>query len=239
MESPGVTEAFPQVHAEVVDDTAAAGETPTKTHLEIKPDEPETVVLPDPVPIVLRQGDIVTEEFSGDTMGSAATETDLPVPQSAQTYQAPKTMATAAGAAPRQPAAKKPSKTGMIIGVLVALLLIAGIGGAGGWYAYTHYYKAAVATPTPSPSPMVSPTPVQQIAVDTNSNTNANTEVTDTNTSDTNANRTVAASTPGPGSVKTTPGTPGKTGPVRTTQPPSAKPSAKPKSGNDRTVILQ
>jgi hypothetical protein len=112
-----------------------------------------------------------------------------------------------------------------------------GIGVAGVWYAYTQYYETLAETPSPTPSPEVSPSPVQEVANDTN--TNSNTDVTaDSNTTDVNSNRSVATTvTPGP--VKPTQDIPPKANPVRTPKPPVTKPTAKPRSGDDRTVILQ
>lgn len=123
------------------------------------------------------------------------------------------------------------SKTGLLLGALTGLvvLLVAGIGG--GWYYYTNYMNrpepspspAATSTPLPSPTPAPSPS----LEGSSNANTNSNT----------------ASPTPEPD--QTAPGSKPQTTPV--TRDPAPKPgktpapkaTPKPKTGGDRTVILQ
>jgi len=181
---------------------------------------------------------------------------DIPVPvQTIETEQEPVKTATAAepAATPtptRAPAAKavkkekKGSKAGLILGGLAVLfLLLLGVL-AGGWYAYENYLAAPAAntaSPTPLPSvsptetPMATPTPTPEpspsaepsATVDTNSNTGM--------TSQPNATET-----PGPAAKDTRP----QTAPPKDTAPKAPKQTTpkqptKPKSSDDRTIILQ
>ena len=231
----------------------AVARTTDEPYVESPGEEPApTLVLPDPVTARIEQAAIKTDQLSNQTLGSAITEVGPPTPRAAPP---PEPASPGQAMPPEKPSAgqqmpamtaaaaqpKKSSKTGLLIGVLVVLLLMGGIGGVGAWYAYTHYYAAELPVPSPSPTPVTAPSPVQEVAVDTNTNNNSNTEVSNTNTNadEANANQITARSTPEePVQTKTTPVTRGKANPPRTTQP-VAKPSAKPKSGNDRTLILQ
>jgi len=123
----------------------------------------------------------------------------------------------------------------MVMGILVGVLLLFGIAGGGGWFAYKRYYSKAA--PLPSPSPMVqfspSPAPTVETVAEPGNDAGTNTaEVKET-----------------PSHTDPEPGTPSKqiggtkNQPPRTTtssQPPAqpkAPPKGKPK--DERTVILQ
>ena len=239
--------------------TDAMYEVPTRTHVETPAAStvPEVIMEAKAEPTVtlntadaqteLTPQSVTTESYPVGHLTEVAPE---PVPAAVPPATPNTAVAAAASAAPTQAfsqpqAAGKPpvkkSRAGLILGGLVALLLIACVAGAGGWYFYKNYYKATKVTPSPSPSPAVvaSPSPETEMASDSNINSNSNSEqVSNANTTDTNSNKgTVASSTPAPAKPPQT--APGKTNPVRTSQPPNARPSAKPKSGDDRTVILQ
>jgi serine/threonine-protein kinase len=192
-----------------------------------------------------KQSDVQTEAYSANTMASAVTEVNPKAAQPTVNYQNAPSAATvpaaaAAGFAQGQPQApKRSSKAGLIFGGLFALLFLAGIAAAGGWFLYKNYQAAkVVSTPTPAPTPQVTITPAEQLEVNTNTNVVTTTpEVSNSNT-DTNSNKgTVASSTPV--QVRPVQPPPDRKGTVRTSQPPTSKPTAKPKSGDDRTVILQ
>ena len=134
-----------------------------------------------------------------------------------------------------QPAqAKKKGKSGLVIGGLVGFLLLAGVAGGGGWFAYNKYVKGKV-VPTPSPTIAATPTPQQTpLVADANTNSNANTAVgqpTDANSTDANANK--LASNAGPKPPPTT-----KTTPEQKAKPPETKATPKPKANDDRKKIL-
>jgi len=181
--------------------------------------------------IELGAADIVPDPIAADIKTEM-----LPV---AVTGAAPEPVTPAVRPAARPPA--KRSRAGLFIGGLLALLVLAGMGLGGGWYFYNNYYKTAVVTPsaTPLPSPVISPSPTPEtvVASDSNINTNSNSVSADTNSNDDNPGKvTVGTTIPTTGKP---PQTPARTVAVRTPQPPKTRPSAKPKAGDDRTVILQ
>ena len=172
----------------------------------------------------------VTESALAATAGVnvAAAQTSPPTPFQPQ-------------AANQPPAKKSGSKTGLVIGGLVVLLLLAGIGAGGGWYAYTKYYRAGGTTATPTPDVVASPSPSATVLADANQNGNSNASVVTEANTDSNANR-AASTTPTPGTSVATRSTPEITTvstPARTTKTPTAKATPKPKGRDERTVILQ
>jgi Protein kinase domain len=118
------------------------------------------------------------------------------------------------------PAAKKKSKAPLIIvGLLGALVVFAGLA-VGGWFAYQKYYAVPAATPTPAPSPSPtatpspSPTPGEVLGANTaNSNVDAG--------PDSNSNGINTAVTQGEPGVtpKAVKPTPVKTAPAKTPKP--------------------
>ncbi|MBK8467451.1 MAG: protein kinase [Chloracidobacterium sp.] len=142
---------------------------------------------------------------------------------------------------PKAASPKGSSKSGLIIGALIGLLLLGVIGGGVGWYYYSKNKAAVQPKPTPTPAvvaPSPSPTPEMAVESDQNSNSNSNTAVVEVNT-ETDTPSQNSSTTSVPGTVKPQqPGT--KNVPGRTAQPPATKstPKSKPRS-DDRTVILQ
>ncbi len=133
----------------------------------------------------------------------------------------------AAAAAPKKAGG---SKAGLLLGGLAAVFLLIIGALAGGWYYYTNYVDKPAVTPSPSPTATASATPTATPEPTPESNSNGNT------------NSNLAPPTPetqptGGPKPQTTPG-------VRDTAPkppktPGVKPTPKPKTGGDRTVILQ
>lgn len=159
-------------------------------------------------------------------------------------------------AAPSQvrmvPAKKKSSKAVWVVVGMMALMLLVVVGAGAGWFVYSNYYATSIPEPTPSPEatilPTPSPEPTMEAVIESNSNSDLGTNsVSDTNTSPGRDDLTVAP-TPIP-QVETSETTPTtrptpqivtKKTPVKTaTTPGGAKPTPKPKTGGDRTVILQ
>ena len=178
--------------------------------------EPATQIVDAPVPLV-----------------AAAAASPAPPPFDPQEPVAAPAPQPVVAAPPHTPKSK--SKAGLIIGLLVGLLILGGIAGGGGWYAYNKFYAAApVESPTPAPSP--SPSPSATVMAETNQNTNTDTNsnvatVDDSNTDDSNSDVTTPA--------KPTPQITTKNTPAKTTQIPTAKATPKPKGKDDRTVIPQ
>ncbi len=183
-----------------------------------------TEVLPPPKE---SDGEIATRLSS---QGSAAAAGTNPMPLPAVQVDIPK-------AAPQ----KKSSKTGIIIGGLIGLLLLAGIGGGVGWFYYSRNTAAVLPKATPTPvvaSPSPSPTPEMAVETDQNSNSNSNTTAVETNTdTDNSAQNSSTTSVPGTVKPQQQPGT--KNTPARASQPPAVKATPKSKPRDDRTVILQ
>lgn len=214
------------VAGDVASETA---EFETRTHVGGTGDE-QTIeleaadILPDPI-----VSDGKTEVLPGQIASDAVTEA-VGEPVVAPTVR------------PAAPPPAKRSRAGLFIGGLIALLILAGIGIGGGWYFYNNYYKTVQVSPSPSPlpSPVISPasTPETEVASDSNTNSNADSGQTgDFNRNDDYTGKvTVGSTAPTTGKPAQTPV---KTNAVRTPQPPKPRPSAKPKAGDDRTVILQ
>ena len=255
--SDAVTEDSGQIRELTAAAATMVDEVPTKTHVEPADDTAApTEILPASVMDGIKQGDIKTEEYPADSPvpwgGTPPAQEPTPVssPVSAQgtapTVQTPSyTQAAAASLSGSRPAMVSPSqqapqqkrsKAGIVVGLLVAFLLIGGIGAVGAWYAYSRYYKADVASPTPTATPAASPSPVQEVVSNTATNSGTNTATTpNVNTASVDNRVTVTSTTPAP--VKQQPVLPART--PRTVQPPSTKPSAKPPTGDDRTIIKQ
>jgi len=149
---------------------------------------------------------------------------------------------------PGQPAKKGKSKTGLVIGALLALLVLGGLAAAGGWYLYNQNQASKAAQmPQNVPSPTVTPTPA--VAAESNQNTNSNvtaqTDAVDSNSSDLSTDssnvdkeNTTAESPSKSTSVTTKPAqVTSKTKPDQAVKP-KEKPAVK-KGKDERTVILQ
>lgn len=192
---------------------------PPQTQQPLKQADIKTEVI---IPSKEQDGEIATRLAS---QAAAATAGANPLPTPPVQVNIPK------AASP-----KKSSKAGLIIGLLVGLLLLAGIAGAGGWYIYTRRNAAVQPKATPSPVPASpSPSPTPEMAVETNQNTTSSSNTAaEANTAANNSTQTTSL----PDTVKPqAPGT--KNTPGRTTQQPAAKSTPKPKGRDDRTVILQ
>lgn len=149
---------------------------------------------------------------------------------------APYAEVKAATAAPQAVVKKGGSKAGLILGGLggVFLFIIAGL--AGSWYYYTNYMNVPPSpTPTPVASPAATSTPTPTPDATPSSNGNVN------------SNSNLASPTPTPASIDEptttvpkpqTPPTGRDTAP-KPAKTPGAKATPKPKTGSDRTVILQ
>ncbi|MEP6787284.1 MAG: serine/threonine-protein kinase, partial [Acidobacteriota bacterium] len=180
---------------------------------------------------------VVAEEPSAEPLVAAAAAASVPASPLHAQAPIPPAPVPAQVAVPTQ---KAKSKVGLVIGILLGLLVLGGIVGGGGWYAYTKYSAAAkpVETPSPSPETSVSPTPSPTVMAETNTNANSNTtDLSNSNTAipdqDQNDNTT------GPLTTKSVPQTPTKNAPAKTTQVPTTKTPPKTKAKDDRTVILQ
>jgi serine/threonine protein kinase len=163
----------------------------------------------------------------------AATEI-MPTPATvpAMTPAAPAKQAAPA-AAPRPAAPAKRSRAGMLIGALLGVLLLFGIAGGGGWYAYNKYYSKV--TPLASPSPIVpvspSPAPTIETVADSSRDVGNTAEVKDTPEQPDNDTTSPGKQTVGTRNQPARPTTQGQA-PAKPTTP-----KAKPK--DERTVILQ
>jgi len=208
------------------------------TDVDIAHFNAETQVMHDPALVAaFESGGVEEETLAIPTAATAAAAAGAASP-------ATRVVETAPGVA--QPLQKKKGKTGLVVGGLVGLLLLAGLAAGGGWFAYTRYYvpSQAEASPTPTaelptPAPTEEPAATPLVA-EANANTAmaANTEVTE---SDTNTNTAITTANR---ATTTTETRPSQTTPVARTTPrppanPTVKATPKPKTGGDRTVILQ
>ena len=132
---------------------------------------------------------------------------------------------------------KSSSKTGLVVGGLLALLLLGGLAGGGIWYFYLRPQATPAITPSPTPTAQPSPTTapiVSETNVDANSNANSSlpeaSNSTEVNTATTPSSNPGTRQTPPP--ITTRPQAPPKTAAT-----PAPKATAKPK--DDRTVIIQ
>ncbi len=224
----------PVVEARVVDESPVIESTLEMEEANV---EEQSVQPPSDVPVA----EVIREEEHAEIATKIRTpEVAVAAAASAAPASQPATPSAKpfVGAAPKQ----KP-KSGMLVGGLVGLLLLAGIAGGGGWFAYTKYYLPSQTKAMPSPSPSIPATPSPQSTVpvladvdrDGNSNSTAGT-VTDPNSADDNSNRAVVTGGP---NARSTPQTVTKGTSTQTTKPPTAKATPKPKAGDDRTKILQ
>jgi len=192
-----------------VDVVPAAPEFFTEAIVEV-PAEPETPIVETPPPTPLETPEERPQAIK-------------PAPYSA----------VSTAAAPAKASKSGGSKAGLILGGLAAVFALLIAASAGGWYYYANYIdkpsSVPTATPSPTPSPTASATPEASPEANSNVNSNSNT----------------ASPSPTPESQPTTIGPkPQATPPTRDTAPkpvktPGAKPTPKPKTGGDRTVILQ
>ncbi|MBL8181382.1 MAG: protein kinase [Blastocatellia bacterium] len=169
-------------------------------------------------------------------------ETPPPTPLASDEKQAtpakpaPYAAVAAATAAPKPDGKKGSSKAGLILGGLggVFLFIIAGL--AASWYYYTNYVNVPPsATPTPVSSPAATSTPVQtpEATPPTNGNANSNSDLASPSPTPTPIDEPTTT-VPKPQTPPTGRETVPK--PVKT---PGPKATPKPKTGSDRTVILQ
>lgn len=218
----------------------------------------EDVVMEEPaVEATIKNEEVKAEEPSPEIetrvrVGGAQLQDEVPVEMFEAAPVAEMAIAAAASAAPATPttpaspkplaavSANKKGKSGMLVGGLVGLLLLGGVAGGGGWFAYTKYYLPSQAKASPSPTQQVSPTPHSTpVLADVGQNSNSNSTtvlVPDANSTSGNTNSEIV--TGGPTKGLTTPVTkaPPATGSAK---PPTAKATPKPKGRDDRTVILQ
>jgi serine/threonine protein kinase len=175
-----------------------------------------------------------------------------PLPGEELEPEIPHTAAAAAAAgadAAGISAAKKNGKGGLILGGLFGLLLLAGIAAGGGWFAYTKYYLPSQIQPAPTPvAELVTPTPeptpeATEAPVVAEANTNSDIEPTNAEISQSNSNangaKVPALRNTNPADTRTSQTSPVTRATPRTPQTPAVKPTPKPKTGGDRTVILQ
>lgn len=132
---------------------------------------------------------------------------------------------------------KSSSKTGLVVGGLLALILLGGLAGGGIWYFYLRPQATPAITPSPTPTAQPSPTTapiVSETNVDANSNANSSlpeaSNSTEVNTATTPSSNPGTRQTPAPI-------TPRPQAPPKTAATPAPKATAKPK--DDRTVIIQ
>lgn len=171
---------------------------------------------------------------------------DIPVPQRPQP---PQTKAAAAAAGKKGGG----KFVGTIIG-LVALLAILGAAALGGLYWYSQRQKTVIAntattTPTPMPTPDLPPTPVPMTASETNTGSNSNAANMPVSNTETNPVANSGVSTASTSSAQPPPQQSSKPQQNDTRAEKPAKPSrpssgtkpppVKPRSGSDRTDILQ
>ncbi len=193
-----------------------------------------------PTAVDIQAADMTTQVMNNPPLEPLPVEVEPVIPQAAAA-------AVAVGGGGTVPPVKKKGKGGVIVGGLLGLLLLGGIAAGGGWFAYTRYYLPSQVQPTPTPvvevvtatpeaTPAATPTPFVAEA-----NTNVNTETANTDVPQTNSNEN--ASSPvritNPGDTRTAQTTPVTRATPRSPQTPAAKPTPKPKTGGDRTVILQ
>ncbi len=172
--------------------------------------EPATKRTPVEIPVVT----------SAPAAAAAAAPAPAPTPLRAAPPKAAKAKAAAAGGRSRTP---------MMVGTLLGLLLLGGIAAGGGWYVYQNYYAGAL--PAPTPAPTVKPSPAPTVEVAGESNTDPTVAADDSNSA--------VPTDPSQAQTRSTPSTVKGTNPGKTSQGPSAKATPKPKAKDDRTVILQ
>lgn len=130
------------------------------------------------------------------------------------------------------------SKVGLAIGALLCLVVLGAVVAGGGWYMYSNNMLGGAAA---TPSPIPEPTEAAPILLDTNQNTDSglsNIEVANSNSQESNTN-SEQRQTPDPVPATTRPATTTKTQPTRPPQTPTVKATPKPKTKDDRTVIIQ
>lgn len=206
----------------------------------------------DPEPI---QADIKTQIFAAPGAEEPAGQAEQITSEfQSESVAAPATFAAAAGAEPptqlhEQPPQlaqppKKKSRAGLVVGVLLGLLVLAGIAAGGGWYAYNKYYLPSQVKESPTPTPEIkaspSPQPTESVVIaNSNSGVNSNANVAQTdniNSTETNSSRVVVSPPP---DARQTPQSVSKNPPVQTTKPPAVKATPRAKGKDDRTVIIQ
>jgi serine/threonine protein kinase len=240
---------------------ASKPQAPVNTNPQVPPSAEQTLILDkattapavqqiDVKTQVLPEGSGIEQETYDIRQGTTINNEDErvatpePAPAATPVRAAPATRVTEAALPPpvqvavaASVAPQRKSKAGLVAGMLVGLLIILGLAGGGGWYAYNNYYLPAQvqASPTPTPAPPVSasPTPSPAVMAEASptpgANTNAADEVTTTAPTSLPSNRTTSPSTrPTPGAVSQNP----------PKAPAAPKAAPKPKSG-DRTIILQ
>ncbi|MBP6003026.1 MAG: protein kinase [Pyrinomonadaceae bacterium] len=183
------------------------------------------------------------EEPTTPEFFETAASVTVPEPVRSEPIAPAPVTAPAAAKASVAGASKGKSKTGLIVGGLIAVVLLGVIAAVGGYFVYTNYLGGAKPTPSPTPtvaaspspsaSPSPTPTPEETPTPMSNTNTDVNSSVT-------------VEPTPVPTQGTSIPGT-RPTPQVQTQRTPGTKPPAtpgtkvtpKPKPNNDRTVIEQ
>ena len=185
-----------------------------------------------------KQADIKTEIFLAGALAAASPVSSGETEQAAEeappaTVAAPAEVETSRTAAVPEvvmPTSKK-SKKGLVVGAFGALVLLAVVVAAGGWYGYTSYYLPSKANVEPTPRPSVAPSPqVSPTIVATDVNKPANVAVEPGTAA--NSNNAVAITT------HPTPVAANKPAANRN-QPAGQKNTSKQKPRDERTVILQ
>ena len=193
----------------------------------------------------IHRSEAKTQIFPGDEIQQAVPKDKVPAetPQPASVDEVAVVSSKAPQAAviesaqqftpPHPPRAKK-SRAGLFAGVLIGLLLLAGVAGAAGWFAYKKFFSAKV---TPSPASNINtqpmPTPTEMLPANIPGD-NSSGERTDTN-----SKPSPSPSLVGPVGGKPTPQTDRTTSTVKPKPTQAAKPTPKTKPKDDRTVILQ
>ena len=208
---------------------------------EEPPPSPLSPATKDVITSPPKQANVPTEVLAQPKQSDGELETRLATQETAEPRVNPMPSPAVKVNIPKNGSAKKSSNTGLIVGVLIGLFVLAGIGGGAVWFLYSGNTAAVQPKATPSPaasSPSPSPTPEMAVETEANSNSNSNTDIVETNSATDNSARNSSTTSVPSTSKAQAPGT--KNLPGRTAQPPATKatPKQKPR-GDDRTVILQ
>jgi len=229
-------------------------EQETMVRFEVSPSMDATIQF-DKAPTLedVKQSELKTAVLAADALDGLGEEhaTVLAPEPKVTTANEPEMIAAAAAAGTASSASaptarpamapKQKSKTGMIVGILVGLVLLVGVGGAAGWFFLNRSNSGAAVSPSPTPQ-TVSPSPGPPVLAGGNQNANSNPTIEvlgQANTGETNSGTTVPASTPETSNPKAPPPVNTKGAPAKTTQIPAVKATPKQKTKDDRTVIDQ
>ncbi|MFN0277263.1 MAG: serine/threonine protein kinase, partial [Pyrinomonadaceae bacterium] len=198
--------------------TRAQPETPSSSLEEtIKADAHSTV---EPI----KQSDVKTQVIPVQTDGEMETRVSSRAGEKVSAASAGANPMPAPGVQVKVPKAapikKKSSRTALIIGALLGLLLLGAAGAGAGWFYYSNYYAVVKPSPTPTPVP-ASPTPSPTVEVLAESDTNTSSNSNTTDVVETNTNSDSAPQATAPGSVPQRQPATGRN-PSGQTQPPPA-----------------